>query len=303
MSEYLPNLIIPGAPRAGTTSLCEYLNQHPDIYVPNIKEPRFFISDILNELPEIDKQKHYLLNSSILDLPHYKELYRSSKCKIKVDASVQYLFYHDIVIPKVKEIIGDPYILIVLRNPIDRAYSNYLYNRELESNSFEKEIEIEDQKLINGINSFRLYFKQGLYYKSVKNYIDNFTNVKIILFDDFIKKRDETLNEIFSFLGLISIKKIKKVPQLNKSGIPKNKLFKLFYSNNSKLKKIIPSFLIKNLSLNKKMRFIIRLNSIFLTRDKTTPISAEYRKFLFNLYRADLIKLKKLINRDLHRWY
>ena len=61
-----PNLYIVGAPKSGTTSLYHYLNQHPDINIPN-KEPRFLINNIINSVSEDDPIKPYLIRSSILD--------------------------------------------------------------------------------------------------------------------------------------------------------------------------------------------------------------------------------------------
>src|SRR6266536_3659286 len=97
------NVIIPGAPKAGTTSIASILNQHADIYVPALKEPRFFIEDKVKELDDNTPLKKYLMRTSILDGSKYNELYVDNRSKFKIDASVQYLYYYKTAGPKIKK--------------------------------------------------------------------------------------------------------------------------------------------------------------------------------------------------------
>ena len=112
------DFFIVGAPKAGTTSLYHYLNQHPAIEMSRIKEPNFFSSKSLKESGTyyrsiiVDNQEDY---HSLFNLGNEGVLFG--------DASVSYLFYNDVA-NKIKNYNHLAKIIIVLRNPIERAFSS-----------------------------------------------------------------------------------------------------------------------------------------------------------------------------------
>jgi len=115
MMDYkLPSLIIPGAPKCGTTSLHRYLSEHPRIFFPEIKEPNFFAKDIW-------KSNH-------LTWKNYISLYEGQKRgAIAGDASTGYLFSED-AIPLIESTLDRPQYIVCVRNPVDLASS---YHAEL----------------------------------------------------------------------------------------------------------------------------------------------------------------------------
>ena len=112
----LPNLLIVGAAKSGTTSLHHYLNQHPDIFMCFPKEPHFLINVEIGE-GRIPK--------GISEIKLYQKLFEEGiGFKYRGESSVMYLMYPDIVIPKINTLLGsETKIIIMLRNPIERAYS------------------------------------------------------------------------------------------------------------------------------------------------------------------------------------
>lgn len=219
-----PNFFIVGAPKSGTTSLYHYLKQHPDISIPE-KEPRYFIKDSILGVSEEDPIKPYLLRSSILDENEYFDLYKDKTEKILCDSSTQYLFHHDEVIPKIKALENEPKILILLRNPIDRAYSNYQHNLStFENLSFEKAINQEQQRSDKKFNSFWYYQGLSLYSSQVRAYQKEFKDVKVLFFENFIKDINGTLSDIFDFLEIDSSFEPSNFMVNKKStGVPKRK--------------------------------------------------------------------------------
>ncbi|MDB0006964.1 sulfotransferase [Flavobacteriales bacterium] len=219
-----PNFFIVGAPKSGTTSLYHYLKQHPDISIPE-KEPRYFIKDSILGVSEEDPIKPYLLRSSILDEKKYFDLYKDKTEKILCDSSTQYLFHHDEVIPKIKALANEPKILILLRNPIDRAYSNYQHNLStFENLSFEKAINQEQQRSDKKFNSFWYYQGLSLYSNQVSAYQKEFKDVKVLFFEDFIEDINGTLSDIFDFLEIDSSFEPSNFMVNKKStGVPKRK--------------------------------------------------------------------------------
>ena len=110
----LPNLIIVGAAKSGTTSLHNYLNQHPDVFMCDPKEPHFLINK------EIGLKR---IPIAISDINDYEKLFLGySDIRYRGESSVMYLMYPEIVIPKIKSLLGEETrIIIMLRNPVDRA--------------------------------------------------------------------------------------------------------------------------------------------------------------------------------------
>jgi hypothetical protein len=232
-----PNLYIVGAPKAGTTSLYHYLDQHPDIAIPN-KEPRFFIRKSIENVSEADPIKPYLIRSSILNEKEYVGLYADKTEKIICDASTQYLYHHQEVIPQIQQLnTPPPKILILLRNPIERAFSNYSHNYStFEELNFEQAIENENNRISQGFNSFWHYKGLSTYAESVQSYKTAFDQVKVVLFEDFIKDIDQTLIEIFDFLEVDNTFKVSHFMVNTKStGAPKSKRLNAFLQRSTRL--------------------------------------------------------------------
>ena len=123
----LPNLFIVGAAKSGTTSLHNYLNQHPDVFMCTPKEPHFLINN------EIGKDR---ISIGVSDKNKYLNLFLKGKKKqYRGESSVMYLMYPDIVIPKINQQYGeDCKIIIMLRNPIERAYSGFQHVKRYNAN-------------------------------------------------------------------------------------------------------------------------------------------------------------------------
>ena len=141
-------IFIVGAPKAGTTSLYNYLNEHPEIVMSMKKETDYFSNE------SIEKQGMYYEKKRIMTLARYHSFFPVSENKIYGEASVSYLFYKDVP-KKIKDYNDNGKIIVMLRNPVDRAFSHYLmdYRLGLSSNSFDQIIE----KKLNNKKLRRLY--------------------------------------------------------------------------------------------------------------------------------------------------
>ena len=170
-------IFIVGAPKAGTTSLHYYLNEHPEILMSSVKEPDFFLEK------EIDDLGLYYGTTRIETSDKYHNLFSDKKDEeIFGESSVSYLYYPEV--PKrIKEYNTEAKIIIMLRNPVDRAFSHYLMDFKLGllSDKFE---DVFNKK--EGLK-FQQYFLLGNYYEQVKRYFDKFSkeNVHIIWYSDF----------------------------------------------------------------------------------------------------------------------
>lgn len=185
----LPNLICPGAQKAGTTTLFFLLKQHPDISGANYKEIQFF-----------DKYYHK-------GIDWYQEKCRkSSDSKYIMDFTPGYMT-EDIYIKRMKETFNDNVkVIVVLRNPVDRMYSNYLMNCRigLENESDAMKAFDIDYKGFQSNNKTTNYYRHSLYSEKVNLLIEAFpkNNLKIVLFEDMVRNTEHILNEIWEFLDI-----------------------------------------------------------------------------------------------------
>lgn len=292
------NIIIPGAPKAGTTSIAAILAQHKDIFVPSIKEPRYFIADELKSLKNSDPLKNYLLSSSVLDWEKYKKVYASTK-KYQIDASVQYLFYHQTVIPKIKEKLGDPIIIIILRDPIKRGLSNFVFNKKSEKSlSLVDAIKDEINNNRSHLNSFYHYYKQSLYFDAVKEFQDNFSKVLVLFYEDFVADNLKFINSILKFLELRLFDKLPDLPKLNTSS-ELTLLGKLLIGKYSffgiACKYLLPFFYNKG----QIFQYKLKLNAKYSKELKTKAIlKDEDLKFLKTLFSNDQQKIRELLDKS-----
>lgn len=289
------NIIIPGAPKAGTTSITAILNEHKEIFVPAVKEPRYFIKDELQNLRANDPLKKYLLSTSIFDWNKYKSVYNKD-VKYKVDSSVQYLYHYKTAIKRIKEHLGDPVIIIILRDPIIRAWSNFNFNQKSERCiKFMDAIHEELNGQRDDLNSFYHYYKQSLYFEAIQAYFQNFSNVKVLFYEDFCTDNLRFVNELLHFLGLEKFEVLPQVPKLNTSSeltifgkliigkysiynIASKTIFRLFYSRAD--------------IYQKKLRLSAKFSKKISGKKN---ISDSDIRELLNLFREDNIKLKQLL--------
>ena len=111
--------------RCGTTSLFHYLNQHPEIGMSKVKEPKYFSSlDLI--LPQKGVGDETVFSKVIANEMDYNKLFEGlENLKAIGEGSSDYFYYHKTVIPRIKEKLGDVQIIVCLRNPVERAFSAY----------------------------------------------------------------------------------------------------------------------------------------------------------------------------------
>jgi|KBSMisStaDraftv2_1062788.scaffolds.fasta_scaffold166962_2 hypothetical protein len=298
----LPNFLIVGAARSGTTSLYHYLDQHPDIFFSESKEPCFLA--YARGLYNGEIHKHAVTN-----LDNYVKLFTpGATSKWRGEASAIYLHLHEEVINNIQYYIPDYQdlrIIMILRNPIERAFSQYMRNvRNIKEDlSFEEAIEKEAERKLGGFNSDYFYVERGFYYKQVKAYLERFKYVKVALYDDFNKNSLQVIDSVLQFLQLKRNFEINTAINYDKSGHPKfESLIKLrrgLINNNNPIKSIAKTFLPKHMRKKMANRFT---NLVYdITLEKKSISKGTYLKLL-EVYRNDIEQLSKLINRDLSDW-
>jgi hypothetical protein len=313
----LADFICIGAPKSGTTALYEYLKYINDIALhEKLKEPNYLF---IRQLDEYNK-KQMDFSSSISGFDEYVEFYNQNTDKITGDISPNYLQFSQMTLQSIKELykdkINDLKILVILREPIDRMVSHYnmFLREEIEDKSFEEAIFNNEVREIMKENIFEIYknrwpvnnfdyFNASRYYKNLEPYYEIIgkENIKVVLFDDFIKNTYNVLDEILDFLDVktkfdrnVVLEKVGQGGKVKKG----YKTLYRFFTKKNVLKDIIKPFI--PFSLRKKIKSNILENKKIYQKYK---IPDTLRKELYIQYfKEDIEKLEKLIDKDLSHW-
>ena len=291
----LPNLLIVGAAKSGTTSLHNYLNQHPDIFMCSPKEPHFLINK------EIGKQR---IHKGIIDFKDYESLFNEKvHLKYRGESSVMYLSFPEIAIKNIKHYLDDDIkIIIMLRNPVERAYSGYQHVKRynmMENLSFEDALELGEERYhdIKNFTPASRYLELGNYYNQVNVFKTSFDNIHVVIYDDYKTDFNEELNKIFDYLEVVRITINAEQQHMvggwewKSDGMKKimmqQNLLKLF------LRFIIPF---------KSLRQYIQVKFQKANMKVVEIINPETEKWLKEYYKQDVARLSELLNRDLNHW-
>jgi len=266
--------------------------QHPDVFMPKLKEPQFFVA------PQVKGR----IQKWVEDFDHYKKLFHGSEGQKAIgEASVMYLLFYKEAIENIKKYLGSEVkIMIILRNPAERAYSAYNFvhvNNPEEKFSFEEALEKEDTRFANGSSLFMQYKRMGLYADAVKAYLANFRNVHIMWYDELRSDPATVLKGALRFLGVDPDVPIDYTRQWNKGGKKwKNPILRRLFMSDNILKKGYKVFFPK--------RKGVRTNEFFTKNfmEKTEPMNPETRKLLIEYFRNDIEKLSGITGRDLSSW-
>lgn len=290
-----------GAQKAATSMLASLLRQHPDIYIPDVKEPNYIVSQFWNtphQGPGDIRMESYMVDSPELFAALYGELVEG---QLAGDASTSNLYYWKQTIPLIKEQFGDIPIIICLRNPVDRAYSAYMHLRRdmREKLSFEEGLAQEPLRREQNWSFIWFYRDVGYYFEQVRAYMENFSRVKVILFEDICEDAQKIVWDCFEFLSVEASFKPRLTAPVNASGEPINRILHSFLFKPGKLKGGGMKLASKLFPTCRVSAVVERLRAWNLKRIEMAP---DTRRTLQEDYRESIDLLQKLIQRDLSEW-
>ena len=293
-----PNFIIAGFPKCGTTSLHYYLSEHPEIYMPKQKELHFFTNKILSKQiagkgDEITAQTH------INRLEDYQKFFpNNDKYKAVGEASPSYINYPEIY-NEIKTQLSNPKIIILIRDPINRAYSNYLHlKREgRETLSFQEALDREQNRKNIEYSDFWYYKFNSSYYEKIKEIKNVFDKVLILTQEELIVSPKETIKTAYSFLS-VDNKFLPKIlsRKYNPGGNYRNNIITTTIFKPSKTKNILK----KAISIKPWMKDVLN----WITKqykNPTDPIDIKTIKKLKNYFKKD-VELIESIGVDVSLW-
>lgn len=299
MDNRMPTFLLIGAAKSGTTSLYEYLGEHPDVFTSPLKEPNFFAFEgqTVNFQGPGDQRCNTL---SVTHLSVYEQLFEATGNAIACgEASPSYLHYPDAP-HRIRRHIPDVRLIAILRNPVERAYSNYLMMRlsgREPYTDFASALEREAQRVEAGWSYFWRYKQLGFYHEQLSRYYECFDDdqILILLYDDLVENPRRVVSKAFRFLNVDD----RFTPNIsvhhNPSGIPRFRWIRSIMQEGSPLRlaarHLLPSTLRTALG-----------GSIHRWNLKRPPMSLTTRQMLVELYRDDVLQLQDLIQRNLTHW-
>lgn len=295
----LPNFLIIGAQKAGTTALYHYLSQHPQIYMSPEKEPGFFAFE--TEKPDFrGPGDRALYANSVTDLEAYHQLFRGVTNEIAIGEATTWYLYSPEAPERIKHYIPDAKLIAILRNPIERAYSAFMHAIRDERESiadFATALRVEEDRIEQNWEYLWRYKQMGLYASQLKRYFQYFDShqLKVYLYEDLNTRPAALLTDVFQFLGVEQSYIPEVFTRLNTSGIVKNKTLAALLSDKSTIKRLIKPLIPER--WRKELANHLRTQN-FLKSELPETV----RQQLIEFYRQDVLDLQDLLQRDLSTW-
>lgn len=316
MANYHPNFFMVGVVKGGTTSLHHYLAMHPEVYMSPVKETNYYSRKDIDTSKFAKAYAHDVnvdlkgfLASDMKETIHiahvteeedYNNLFKNVKNEIAIgEASNSYILYKNA--PK---LIFEDYphakIIVMLRNPIERAFSQYVMNLRLGKTlvkDFIEEIEQDAATKNTGWGANHQYLYIGNYYEQVKRYLDIFPEEQLLIcwYNEYKANSEKVVKSIYKFLGVDENFGVDTSEKLNTAGVPKF----------GKLNYLINQFgIISWAKRNFPRSWRASFKKLMYTDDKgqIPEITSKEKAYLINYYKEDILKLQELLGKDLNHW-
>lgn len=289
------NLFCIGCPKSGTTTLFKILCQHSQIHTPKFKEPFFF------------NNSNYQNSIDWYAKTYYDDIKNE---KWVLDFTPSYL-YSDEALFRINEYSKgkDLKFIVMLRNPVERAYSHYLHTLRdgLEDLDFNDAIQAESERLLNYENNLLSQLKysyvyQSLYHKHLSKYFESFgrNNFFVINYDSQLLDKSEFKLMISDLQNFLEI----KIENLNieiKENFASESRFKILQTlvNSNGLHKRLARLLFRS-KLNRQI-LVNKLRKLNEKKMVKKDVEAEFKKNLYDKYfHADVLKLESLLEKKLN---
>lgn len=303
----LPTFLLIGAGKSGTTSLQNYLSQHPDVYMPKVKEPNFFALEGQTKITGYDEEDpegffHYPW--SVTNKVDYEKLFDNATYqKAKGEASTMYMYMPNAP-QNIKKYVPEVKLIAILRNPAERLYSRYMH--------LVREDRAPSEKLEDCFDKDSIWWKkndlvqEGFYYKHLHRYFDLFpkNQIKVFLHDELRANPQKVISEMYHHIGVSNDFEPKTDIEFNPSGKIKNPMVDKLIGQKSLLKKAVNSIApvvvekLKNSHLAQKTLVGLRKKNM-----EKAPLNKELKqKLIQEIYLEDINKLEKLLGKDLTSW-
>lgn len=296
-AEVAPDFVVIGAAKAGTDALQQQLGAHPQVHLCP-KDPRYFVAEAALAWggPGIDRIRAGIVS----DWSAYQELLLAGDvgARVRGEISTAYLYCPGTA-ERLRAKVPRAKLMAVLRDPVERAFSNYLHLvREcLEPLDFWEAIEEEDKRVQAGWSPFWHYVRRGLYHQQLRPWFRAFParQILIVLYEDFVERADAVFDEVFRFLGVDPGWRPDLGRRYNTSRLPRSRFLHRMVKQSARW--ALPPGLLDTRAARSLSRLLDRVNL-----RPAPPLPPTIRARLLPRFREDTLRLQELLGRDLSRW-
>jgi len=289
----LPNFIVIGAAKAGTTALYWYLAEHPAVFMSPVKETNYFAYglDAQGQLLYGDPDVHRF---PVKTVGEYEQLFADTGNAVAIgEASPIYLECPQAA-ARIRELLPATRIICSLRHPVDRAYSDYVMYLRNRGRRFDPARDLTATSVWARPDSRWMVI--GRYHEQLSRYFDAFSRgrVHVGLFEDLTRSPTGVMQDLYRFLNVDpGFVPDFSIPH-NRGGMPASRLLEALLRS-SAIKSAVEPWVPK-----RAVNWVGRLRT--RNRRQAPPLPAELRKQLTDYFRDDIAKTSELIGRSLKHW-
>ena len=299
-----PTFLIVGAMRAGTTSLYQALRAHPDAYMSAVKETNFFaFENGRPDLPLDDIGVSTLARNSITSAASYLDLFTDAVGSKAIGEASPSYFFSPGAATRIRRSLPNARIVLLLRDPVDRAYSAYLRRAAVDAEpaAFLEAAENEHHGFQQGERFPHYPLLEGsTYARHLGRFQECFPKHQlwVRVFEEFWAKPDQGLAELHEFLGLEG--ESSSISHLNRSGIPRSPQFDRFLRGGTRVKGALKTRLPASVAAA-LVHLKQRIENWSMQEPSRLP--AEIRSHLIRGYFSeDIAQVEQMLGRDLTSW-
>jgi hypothetical protein len=295
----VPDFLIIGPPKCGTTALYVALARHPQVFMSRVKEPNFFAFEG-RPLQFAGPDGAALQHQGLMDWEQYTNLFTPGSSASAVgEASTIYLTDYQ---PKqtaehIHRRIPGVRLIALLRHPADRAYSHFAFRRQRgyePLSGFDQALKAEDQRIAAGWSPYSRYRRNGFYARNLKPYVEMFPReqIRLYLYDEWCNQPHVVLRDLSTFLGIDPMVATDPVERINVTTWPRSRVLYRISSNGHAFKSFFPK------SARRKLASWLRM----WNETKPPGIDPALRCELTDSYRSDILDLQDMTGFDLSHW-
>lgn len=291
ISTALPRFFCIGAQKAGTTTLHHILARHARISLPEIKETKFFIDDALYQQ----------------GFDYYRKTFFNADATGKIEGEIDpdCLFFPSAA-QRIYHYAPDSKLIVLLRDPIDRAYSHYLMSvrRGFEKLSFEDAMAAEAKRMQGDwIDQIHFsYIRRGFYSTQIRSFTDYFPrrNFLFLLFDELATDQQACIDKVCNFLQIDRLEMRGQPIKSNPATMPIFMWLSSVLHHRGLLKRVAKTVLSHDGMVAKAVRYVRTKNMVPVEKK---PLGIETRCRLVELYREDIEAVSRMIEIDLNHCF